>query len=78
MRRSILVLVASGLVNLTTSPHTDWSPTWSPDGAWIAWARFGLHGSSYGNLWRMRADGSHETQLTNTKRIDGYEPDWTA
>ena len=68
----------TGLVNLTSSRHTDWSPTWSPDGSWIVWARSGLHGNGYGNLWRMRADGGHKTQLTDTKNVDEYEPDWTA
>jgi Tol biopolymer transport system component len=67
----------SGQVNLTSSAHTDWSPTWSPGGTWLAWSRSANRGSGYGNLWRMRADGSHKTQITDTKKIDEYEPDWT-
>jgi TolB protein len=66
----------TGLVNLTNSPEVDWSPWWSPDGSRIAWSRSRTL-SGYGDLRRMRADGSATTRITATRRIDEYEPDWT-
>jgi Tol biopolymer transport system component len=66
----------TGLVNLTNSPEVDWSPWWSPDGSKILWSRSRTL-NSYGDLRRMRADGSATTRITGTRRIDEYEPDWT-
>jgi Tol biopolymer transport system component len=70
----------TGLVNLTTSGHVEWSPSWSPDGRWIVWSRSKSldAGEDFGDLWRMRADGTRKTRLTRTKQIDEYEPDWIA
>jgi TolB protein len=54
----------------------DWSPTWSPDGTRIAWARSrSLFG--FDDLFVMNADGSGVTRLTRTPKVDEYEPDWS-
>jgi Tol biopolymer transport system component len=39
-------------------------PDWSPDGARIAYA-------AAGDIWAMRADGSHQVQLTHTAEPEG-------
>jgi Tol biopolymer transport system component len=66
----------SGLENLTHSDRIDWSPSWSPDGSRIIWAPAQNVRTGFGDLRRMRADGSAATRITTTKRIDEYEPDW--
>jgi TolB protein len=69
----------TGLRNLTNSRRFDWSPSWSPDGTRIVWTPEARRTAyRFGNLWRMRADGSAKTRLTATGTIDEYEPDWTA
>jgi Tol biopolymer transport system component len=65
----------TGVVDLTNSHEVDWSPSWSPDGSRIIWA-LSRAVSSFGNLRRMRADGSATARITSTKQIDEYEPDW--
>lgn len=67
----------TGAENLTNSRRIDWSPSWSPDGVRIAWAPSTNTGRRFADLWRMRADGSAKTRLTDTPKIDEYEPDWT-
>jgi len=66
----------SGLEKLTNSDRIDWSPSWSPDGSRIIWAPAQNVRTGFGDLRRMRADGSAVTRITSTKRIDEYEPDW--
>jgi len=49
---------------LTNISSYEFMPTWSPDGAWIAYVTWGHDG---GNIWKMRADGSGTPQqLTHT------------
>ena len=76
----ICVIDADGahLANLTKSDRIDWSPTWSPDGARIVWAPNTNTQYRFADLWRMRADGSAKTRLTDSGKIDEYEPDWNA
>lgn len=76
----ICVINADGsdLVNLTQSERIDWSPSWSPNGTRIVWAPSTNTKYQFGDLWRMRADGSGKTRLTRTPQIDEYEPDWSA
>lgn len=58
--REIYVVDRDGtdLQRLTfTDGHQDYAPTWSPDGAQIAWER-------QGDIWAMNADGTNQRQLT--------------
>jgi DNA-binding beta-propeller fold protein YncE len=50
----------TGLRQLTSGNQRDASPTWSPDGAWIAWKR---DIGSAARLWVMQADGSDQQEL---------------
>jgi Tol biopolymer transport system component len=65
----IYVIDTDGLErrNLTRSPANEWSPSWSPDGRLISFYS--------GELYIMRADGSHGHPLTN---IEGEYPAWSA
>jgi Tol biopolymer transport system component len=70
---------------LTHSPGFDMHPVWSPDGKWICFAsqRGGLkdehpltgNPQPYGDLYRMRPDGSDVHALTDDQFEDGT-PGW--
>jgi Tol biopolymer transport system component len=50
-----------GLIRLTTAPGLDDGPDYSPDGRFIY---FNSERSGAMQIWRMRPDGSEQTQLT--------------
>ena len=64
----------SGQTQLTDNSEFDTEPTWSPDGTKIVWA-----GAT--DLWVMGANGSNESNLTNTaiayECCPEYSPDGT-
>jgi dipeptidyl aminopeptidase/acylaminoacyl peptidase len=63
----------SGKTNLTNDPADDYSPTWSPDGTKIAFARFAGEQSE---IYAMNSDGSGQTNLTNNP-ADDFSPAWS-
>ena len=66
----------SNQTRLTTNSETDNSPSWSPDGARIAFASTeGTNGGNY-NIWVMNADGSNPVQLT-TNAANDFQPAWS-
>jgi len=62
------------LQQLTTDPSGDRWPSWSPDGAKIAFAS-----NRTGNfeIWVMDADGANQHQITHDGQQDG-SPNWSA
>jgi TolB protein len=57
---------------LTSSPATEFDPTWSPDGSRIAYRHWPENGPS--RIFVMNADGSDQRNLT---RKDSWGPDWS-
>jgi Tol biopolymer transport system component len=58
----------------------DGSPTWSLDGAWIAFRRKELDGpgATLGKqIWLMRSDGSNSRALTADPAFDHGQPVWS-
>lgn len=67
----------SGLRNLTAGANGDNRfPTWSPDGRWLAFTSNRAKDGSW-KLYKMRADGSHVTQLVEIDLAAGaVSADW--
>lgn len=80
-RFDIFVMTVDGTnTEQLTSTGTDYSPSWSPDGSRIAFARRGHEGGS--DVYVMDADGSNVRQLTDgeagvTNRNPTWAPDGT-
>jgi TolB protein len=62
----------TGLKQLTFNTVTDELPAYSPDGERIA---FSTDRDGNYEVYKMRADGSNPTNLTNKPALD-YEPTW--
>src|SRR3954451_16005810 len=58
--------------NLTNNPGGDATPTWSPDGAKIA---FSSDRDGNSEIYTMNADGTGQTRLTNAPMTDIF-PTW--
>jgi Tol biopolymer transport system component len=57
---------------LTTTPQTEFGPSWSRDGAWIAFSR------DLGERWallRIRPDGSGEQEVASEGVFSTWDPD---
>ena len=77
----IYVMAADGsnVTRLTNNPGVDGLPTWSPDGAWIAFVRETKAGSNNWDVMAVKPDGTGEQKLTElgmlTGPIKGTTPD---
>lgn len=66
----------TGLVNLTKdSSVSDWSPSWSPDGAQIGWVS-GRTSFARGDIWVMDADGANRRNVTRDDALQ-ETPTWS-
>jgi TolB protein len=75
----IYVIPADGSaepINLTNDPaHTDYSPSWAPDGERIAFVKRDLGGvANRGRIYIMDADGANPHPLTTSA---SYSPSWS-
>lgn len=61
---------------LTALRTDEFSPSWSPDGARIAY-RVNPPRSDVGDIWVMDADGSGKRNLTRTPRTAEWSPAWS-
>ena len=61
------------LRRLTNVPGIDFNPAWSPDGTQIV---FRSDRTGFTHIWKMRADGSRQIQLTTVDFSGGVDPDW--
>lgn len=64
----------TGLRRLTTWPHVDTSPAWSPDGRRIVFER--EDGEGHAELFVISADGTNERQLTRNDETNDASPAW--
>jgi Tol biopolymer transport system component len=86
--RNVYVMNADGtnVKRLTNTPSTtegeDYEPTWAPDGGWLAFTSTRGDGdgdpettdfSDDREIYRMDADGTNETQLTDTTSVSSDE-----
>ena len=75
----IFVMSTNGtsLRRLTTDPSADYYASFSPDGRWIAFSsdRDGTD-SAVPDIFRMRADGSHQVNLSRTPSLFEFDAEW--
>ena len=64
----------SSVLRITTSDHNESYPAFSPDGAYIAYARYQ---ENNWELYRVRVDGSDQTRLTGDSNYDDLMPAWS-
>mgnify|MGYP000440653584 FL=1 len=69
----IYVMAADGskVTRLTNNPAVDGLPTWSPDGAWVAFVRETKAGSNNWDIMAVRPDGTGEQKLAELGLLDG-------
>lgn len=68
-------LDGSGLQRLTTS-GSDVQPVYSPDSQYIAFSSERDGHNGHPDIFRMGADGTQQTNLTRTRTVMEWDPDW--
>ena len=62
---------------LTNNRKNDFSPSWSPDGKWIAFMSDRKGDDVNFEIYVMDADGNNQRRLTNN-RVDDGSPSWSS
>ena len=65
---------------LTTSSYDSWFGSWSPDGQWVVYQQEGSGSYNYGNIHKIRVDGTGDLTLTGGYYCDSkpsFSPDGT-
>jgi Tol biopolymer transport system component len=70
----ILDLQTGEETQLTASSAFNNAPTWSPDGAWIAYVS-DIEGTP--QIYKMRVDGSETIRMTTTPDTTSFNPAWS-
>ena len=65
----------SGLVQLTTGPSLDFSPSWSPDGAYVVFGRISANGG--GSLSVVRVGESNPVPIITSSYAGFLDPAWS-
>ncbi len=68
----VIVDEAGGRRSVTTTPVTEFGPTWSPDGQWIVFSR---DTGEHWELFRIHPDGSDEQFITQEGVFATWDPD---
>jgi Tol biopolymer transport system component len=58
---------------LTDGAVNEFSPSWAPDGSWLAYRVNPARGDE-GDIWRMRPDGSDRSNLTRSPGVADWSP----
>lgn len=66
----------AALQRITSGPHADIHPSWSPDGSEIVFTR-ALPNQAAADIYVMNRDGSGVRQLTDTPAMDEIAPSWS-
>ena len=68
----VIVDESGGRRSVTTTPVTEFGPTWSPDGQWIVFSR---DTGEHWELHRIRPDGSDEELIAQEGVFATWDPD---
>ncbi len=70
----------TGLTQLTNTDYSEWHPTFSPDGKYIAYASSEGNSGIYQNkdMWIRNLDGTYKERLTTDFGVHDATPHWSA
>jgi len=70
----------TGLIQLTNTDYSEWHPTFSPDGKYIAYASSEGNSGTYQNkdMWIRNIDGTYKERLTTEFGVHDATPHWSA
>ena len=76
-QRDICLMHPDGtnVVRVTNDAELDAYPTWSTDGAWIAFERYPTEGVNRGDIYLIRPDGTGLRAVTDGS-LDFRQPAW--
>jgi Tol biopolymer transport system component len=80
LHEDVYVIDASGkqLTRVTRDPAADFDPTWSPDGAQIAYRHQAGPYTTQTDIFVTAADGGEPTDLTMSRGVSDWGPAWSS